>query len=95
MAIIGYARASTVDQKLDAQIEQLKEAKCERIYQEKVSGAKVDRLELVAMLDYVREGDTVVVTKLGRIARSTEAFAGDYRLIEKEEGCLQGTEHQL
>ncbi len=72
MAIIGYARASTEDQKLDAQIELLKEAKCERIYQEKVSGVKVDRPELVAMLDYVREGDTVVVTKLDRIARSTK-----------------------
>ena len=72
MAIIGYARAATEDQKLDAQIELLKDAKCERIYQEKVSGVKVDRPELVAMLDYVREGDTVVVTKLDRIARSTK-----------------------
>ena len=72
MAIIGYARASTEDQKLEAQIEQLKEAKCTRIYQEKISGVKVDRPELVAMLDYVREGDTVVVTKLDRIARSTK-----------------------
>ena len=72
MAIIGYARASTEDQKLDAQIELLKDAKCTRIYQEKVSGVKVDRPELAAMLDYVREGDTVVVTKLDRIARSTK-----------------------
>ena len=72
MAIIGYARASTEDQKLDAQIEQLKDAQCTRIYQEKVSGVKVDRPELAAMLDYVREGDTVVVTKLDRIARSTK-----------------------
>lgn len=72
MAIIGYARASTEDQKLDAQIEQLKDAQCTRIYQEKVSGVKVARQELAAMLDYVREGDTVVVTKLDRIARSTK-----------------------
>ena len=57
---------------LDAQIEQLKDAKCNRIYQEKVSGVNVDRPELVAMLDYVREGDCVVVTKLDRIARSTK-----------------------
>lgn len=72
MAIIGYARASTEDQKLDAQIEQLRDAQCTRIYQEKISGVKVDRQELAAMLDYVREGDTVVVTKLDRIARSTK-----------------------
>jgi len=84
MAIIGYARASTEDQKLDAQIVQLKEAKCERIYQEKVSGAKVDRPELVAMLDYVREGDTVVVTKLDRIARSTKHLLEITDLLKKK-----------
>jgi len=84
MAIIGYARASTEDQKLDAQIEQLKEAKCERIYQEKVSGVKVDRPELTAMLDYVREGDTVVVTKLDRIARSTKHLLEIADLLKKK-----------
>jgi DNA invertase Pin-like site-specific DNA recombinase len=84
MAIIGYARASTEDQKLDAQIELLKEAKCERIYQEKVSGVKVDRPELVAMLDYVREGDTVVVTKLDRIARSTKHLLEITDLLKKK-----------
>lgn len=72
MAIVGYARVSTVDQKLDAQIEQLQAANCDRIYREKASGVKTDRPELVAMLDYVREGDTVVATKLDRIARSTK-----------------------
>jgi len=84
MAIIGYARASTENQKLDAQIEQLKEAKCERIYQGKVSGAKVDRPELGAMLDYVREGDMVVVTKLDRIARSTKHLLEITDLLKKK-----------
>lgn len=84
MAIIGYARASTEDQKLDAQIEQLKQAKCERIYQEKVSGARVDRPELSAMLDYVREGDTVVVCKLDRIARSTKNLLEITDLLKKK-----------
>jgi len=84
MAIIGYARASTEDQKLDAQIEQLKEAKCTRIYQEKISGVKVDRPELVAMLDCVREGDTVVVTKLDRIARSTKHLLEITDLLKKK-----------
>jgi DNA invertase Pin-like site-specific DNA recombinase len=84
MAIIGYARASTEDQKLEAQIDQLKEAKCTRIYQEKVSGVKVDRPELVAMLDYVREGDTVVVTKLDRIARSTKHLLEITDLLKKK-----------
>jgi DNA invertase Pin-like site-specific DNA recombinase len=71
MSVIGYARVSTVDQNLDSQLEQLKAAGCEKIYQEKASGAKVDRPELAAMLDYCREGDTVVVSKLDRVARST------------------------
>jgi hypothetical protein len=84
MAIIGYARASTEDQKLDAQIEQLKEAKCERIYQEKVSCAKVDRPELVAMHDFVRDGDSIVVIKLGRIARSTKHLLEITDLLKKK-----------
>lgn len=68
---IGYARVSTTDQNLEAQLEQLTTAGCTMIYQEKVSGAKRDRPELVKMIEYVREGDTVVVCKLDRIARST------------------------
>ena len=72
MAIIGYARVSTEDQHIDAQLEQLHQAGCKRIYKEKASGVKVDRPQLAAMLDYVREGDTVVACKLDRIARSTK-----------------------
>lgn len=72
MAIIGYARVSTEDQHLDAQLEQLHQAGCKKIYKEKASGVKVDRPQLAAMLDYMREGDTVVACKLDRIARSTK-----------------------
>ena len=72
MAIIGYARVSTEDQHLDAQLEQLHQAGCKKIYKEKASGVKIDRPQLAAMLDYVREGDTVVACKLDRIARSTK-----------------------
>jgi len=72
MATIGYARVSTTDQNLEAQLTQLQGVGCEKVYQEKASGAKVDRPELAAMLDYVRHGDTVVVCKLDRIARSTK-----------------------
>lgn len=72
VAIIGYARVSTVGQELTAQLELLRTAGCERIYQEKASGVKEDRPELNAMLDYIRESDTVVIAKLDRIARSTK-----------------------
>lgn len=72
MAIIGYARVSTTEQNITTQIEALNAAGCEKIFQEKVSGAKRERPELDLMLDYVREGDTVVCTKLDRIARGVK-----------------------
>lgn len=72
MAIIGYARVSTVGQSLDAQLSQLEKAGADKTFQEKISGVKKDRPELQAMLDYIREGDTVIVSKLDRIARSTK-----------------------
>lgn len=70
MATIGYARVSTVGQNLESQLEALKD--CDKIFKEKASGVKEDRPELAAMMDYVREGDTVVVTKIDRVARSTK-----------------------
>lgn len=72
MAIIGYARVSTADQQLDVQLEQLQTVGCEKIYQEKISGADANRPQLSALLDYAREGDTVICCKLDRIARSTK-----------------------
>lgn len=72
MAIIGYARVSTEDQHLDVQIEQLQAAGCRKIYKEKISGAEMTRPQLSALLDYAREGDTVICCKLDRIARSTK-----------------------
>jgi DNA invertase Pin-like site-specific DNA recombinase len=68
---IGYARVSTVDQKLELQLAALKKAGCQLILREKVSGAHRQRPELVRMLDQLRSGDTVVVWKLDRLARST------------------------
>ena len=67
---IGYARVSTQDQNLDRQLDQLRQDGCERIYEEKVSGAKSDRPELGRMLDALREGDIVIVAELSRLSRS-------------------------
>lgn len=69
--LIGYARVSTEDQHLDIQLQKLKQAGCKRIFQEKLSGARRKRPELATMLEHLREGDTVVVWKLDRLARST------------------------
>ena len=67
---IGYARVSTQDQNLDRQRDLLRQDGCERIYEEKVSGAKKERPELGRMLDTLREGDIVVVAELSRLSRS-------------------------
>lgn len=68
---IGYARVSTLDQNPDLQLEKLRAAGCEKIVTEKASGARADRPELNRLLhDMLREGDTLVIWKLDRLARS-------------------------
>jgi DNA invertase Pin-like site-specific DNA recombinase len=69
--IYGYARVSTDGQTLDAQREALTAAGAERIFQEKVSGAAADRRELKRLLASLQQGDTLLVTRLDRLARST------------------------
>ena len=66
----GYARVSTVGQDLEAQIQALKNEGCEEIYSEKFTGTKADRPKFQELLSKLKEGDTLVVTKLDRFARS-------------------------
>ncbi len=70
--IIGYARVSTEDQRLDAQIEALETAGAERIWSEKISGAKSMRPQLDKLLEHLRAGDVVIVTKYDRLSRSLQ-----------------------
>lgn len=72
--LIGYARTSTTDQKagLEAQLRDLGAAGCDKTFHEEVSALKPDRPELDKALDYARDGDTLIVTKPDRLARSTE-----------------------
>lgn len=69
--LFGYARVSTEDQDLALQRNALKGAGCQRIYEEKMSGANRSRPALNRLLDQLRAGDVVVVARLDRLARST------------------------
>jgi len=70
MALIGYARVSTVEQNTALQTDALRKAGCDKIFEDTVSGAKAERPGLAAALAYVREGDTLVVWRLDRLGRS-------------------------
>lgn len=80
--LVGYARVSTLDQNPALQIDALKAAGCEKLFVEKASGASRDRPELKAAIDYVREGDTLVVWKLDRLARSLKQLIETVAMLE-------------
>lgn len=69
--LVGYARVSTKEQSLDIQIEELKKQGCKKIFSDKASGGDMMREGLNKMLEYVRDGDTVICMKTDRIARDT------------------------
>lgn len=71
MSLIGYARVSTGGQELHLQTDALQSLGCDRIFTETASGAKADRPVLAACLDYLREGDTLIVWRLDRLGRRT------------------------
>ena len=68
---VGYARVSSSGQSLEIQIEQLKAEGCEKIFQEKISGTTKKRQQLQECINFCREGDILTVTKIDRLARST------------------------
>lgn len=81
--IIGYARVSTPDQQLDAQTDALEAAGCERIFAETISGSARQRPELERLLDQLRDGDVVTVTKYDRLARSLHDLLAIVQRIEE------------
>lgn len=68
--IVGYARVSSTGQDHKTQVDRLKEFGCEKVFSEKLSGLDRDRPELQKALEFVREGDVLIITKLDRLARS-------------------------
>ncbi|MGY3808861.1 recombinase family protein [Aeromonas veronii] len=87
MALVGYARVSTVGQSLDTQLQA--PAECSTIFQEKVSGARDDRPQLAQLLNFVREGDVVLVTKLDRLARNTRHLLEISEYLQSKQVALR------
>ena len=81
---LGYARVSSDDQNLDLQRDALKKAGCERVYEEKESGGKVDRPQLQRLLEALRSGDTLVVWRLDRLGRSLKHLIETVEILERE-----------
>jgi len=82
--IVGYARVSTQEQNLDLQLQTLQDSGCERIFTEKTSGAQRDRPELKAALSYMRQGDTLMVWKFDRLARSLKQLIETIENLEAQ-----------
>ena len=84
MPRIGYARVSSTGQSLEIQIDKLEQGKCDRIYQEKRSGKTADRPEFQSCMNYLRKGDTLIITRLDRLARSVVHLAQLAKRFESE-----------
>ena len=80
MTVLGYARVSTVEQNLERQIEALKAAGCEKIYSDKYTGATTERPELSQLFKDLKEGDTIIITDMTRISRSTQDL---FKLVDR------------
>jgi len=93
---VGYARVSSVGQNLEAQIEILKRAGCEKIFQEKQSGTNITkRIELENALEFVREGDTFLVTRLDRCSRNTLDLYKILELLKEKKVDFKATEQEF
>lgn len=93
---VGYARVSTNYQNIDSQIEALKKAGCEKIFQEKLSGKnKHNRDELNKALDFVRDGDIFFVTRLDRCSRSVKDLYEILKLLDEKKVLFKATSQDI
>jgi DNA invertase Pin-like site-specific DNA recombinase len=96
MTAYGYARVSTTDQDLTTQVETLKVAGCDVIRTEKVSGtSRNGRTELETLLQFIREGDTLMVTRIDRLARSIGDLQDLVRELKAKGAALKATEQPI
>ena len=92
---IGYARVSTGEQSLDAQIDALEDAGCERIYTDKLSGTTAERPGLADALGHLREGDQLVVWKLDRLGRSLKDLIEKIGDIEEQGAHFESLQENI
>ncbi len=96
MASYGYARVSTTDQDLGLQEAALRSAGCDVIRSEKVTGTtREGRTELATLLDFIRKGDTLVVTRVDRLARSIADLQDVVRTLKAKGAALKATEQPI
>ena len=93
MSSIGYARVSSYGQSLEVQLEKL--SFCDTVFQEKQSARNDDREQLQLCLDYVRDGDSLVITKLDRLARSTRDLLNIMQRLEDKSVKLVVLDQQI
>ncbi|CAI3957176.1 MULTISPECIES: recombinase family protein [Commensalibacter] len=87
MVAIGYARVSTIEQRTALQIKALKQFGCDSFYEDKASGAKTDRPELLKALSYLREGDILVIWKLDRLGGAIKHLIDIVNDLEARKVC--------
>ena len=89
MSRVGYVRVSSKDQSLDRQIEKLKKANIDYLYQEKASGSNMSRPQLKELLDFIRVDDVVVVTELDRLSRKADDITKIINMIKDKGATLE------
>lgn len=87
MSRIGYARVSSADQNLDRQLEKLSD--CKKIFTDKLTGRNKNRAGLIEMLDYIRDGDIVIVTELERLGRNNKELTDTMNEIQNKGATLE------
>ncbi|WP_218081719.1 recombinase family protein [Anthocerotibacter panamensis] len=93
--LIGYARVSTDDQNLDLQQDALQKAGCDKIYEDKISGAKADRPGLITALEVIRADDTLVIWRLDRLGRSLKDLIHLMEVLNQKEAGLLSLQESI
>ena len=94
--LIGYARVSSTGQNLDSQLEALEKAGCDKIFQEKKSGTKTyNRPELQNAIDFARDGDTLIVTRLDRCSRNVKDLHQIIETLNNKKVNFKATEQEI